>query len=120
MTSPSDAGLTPPRWTPGPSPPFPTGRPCRSSTGSPVSAAQHLAAEHGCGPASFTEEGHARLRALEDRLQALEAELPTLTAPSLVTRLNSAADELVAIAQQEIERDDGGPDDAEVVAVRSS
>jgi putative peptide zinc metalloprotease protein len=72
------------------------------------------------GPASLTGAGHQRMQALEDRLEALEADLPVLTLPALVAEVDAAFEELLDIARTEVRRHDGGPHDTEVVATRSS
>ena len=72
------------------------------------------------GPAALTGTGHNRLRALEAGIEALEAELPSLSAPELVGAVDAAMAELLDIARTEIMRLDGRPNDAEVVATRSS
>ena len=72
------------------------------------------------GPATLTGEGHIRMQALEDRLLALESSLPTMSLAALQAELDAAFGEFLAIAQQEVRRIDGGPEDAEVVATRSS
>jgi putative peptide zinc metalloprotease protein len=72
------------------------------------------------GPAALSEAGHARMRALEDRLLAMEDDLPAMTLGAVQAELNDAFAELLAIADEEVVRTDGGPDDAEVVAARSA
>ncbi|MGH9223697.1 MAG: hypothetical protein ACRD2W_07895 [Acidimicrobiales bacterium] len=60
------------------------------------------------------------MKALERRLQALEADLPALSLQALLGELDAAFGELLDIAQAEVVLDDGGPSDAEVVATRAS
>lgn len=72
------------------------------------------------GPATLTGEGHIRMRALEDRLKALQSSLPTLSLDGLKAELDAAFGELLNIARQEVRRIDGGPENAEVVATRVS
>lgn len=72
------------------------------------------------GPASLTGNGHRRMRALEDRLAAIEADLPHLSLAAVADRVDSAFEELLDIARTEVRRIDGGPQDSEVVATRSS
>jgi putative peptide zinc metalloprotease protein len=72
------------------------------------------------GPASLSGPGHQRLRALEGRLEALEAGMPSMSLAELQAEVNAAVEELIAVAQEEIVSHDGGRADAEVVAVRSS
>ncbi|HEX2048668.1 MAG TPA: hypothetical protein VHF27_12950, partial [Acidimicrobiales bacterium] len=72
------------------------------------------------GPASLTGAGHQRIRDLEARVEALEAELPTLTLAELAAEVDAAFEELLDVARTEVRRHDGGPQDAEVVATRSS
>ena len=72
------------------------------------------------GPASLSDTGHGRLKALEDRLEALEANLPSLSLTDLQAELDGASGELLDIAQTEVVRDDGGANDAKVVATRTS
>jgi hypothetical protein len=72
------------------------------------------------GPAALTGAGHIRMRALENRLEALEASLPTLSLGDLAAELDAAFAELLAIAQDEVRRIDAAPQAARVVAIRSS
>lgn len=72
------------------------------------------------GPAALTGAGHIRMQALEDRLLALQADLPALTLEGLLGELNAAFDELMSIASTEIMAPDGGPVAAEVAATHSS
>lgn len=72
------------------------------------------------GPAHLSGSGQQRLQAIEDRLEALEADLPRMTLEALQAALNAEVEELVAIAVEEVVRTDGGPDNAAVVAVQSS
>lgn len=72
------------------------------------------------GPATLSGAGRIRMRALNDRLEALEVGLPGLSLLALQAELNSAFAELLEIAGTEIVRQDGVPADAEVVATLSS
>ena len=72
------------------------------------------------GPAALTGVGHIRMQALEDRLLALQADLPALTLQGLLGELDSAFGELLAIATAEIMTPDGGPISAEVAVTGSS
>jgi putative peptide zinc metalloprotease protein len=72
------------------------------------------------GPATLTGEGHIRMRALENRIEALEWVLPALTLEGLRAELDAAFAEFLSIATQEVRRIDGGPEDAEVVAIRGA
>ena len=72
------------------------------------------------GPAALTGAGRDRLRALEAGLDALETDLPSMTAVQVAAAIDAALAELLDIADAEIIRPDGGPNDAEVVAIRSS
>jgi putative peptide zinc metalloprotease protein len=72
------------------------------------------------GPATLTGAGHERMRALEARLEALEADLPAMSLEALHAQLDAAFGELMAIAEEEVVRTDGGDDDDRVVATRSA
>jgi putative peptide zinc metalloprotease protein len=72
------------------------------------------------GPATLTGAGHQRMRALEDRLLALEADLPALTLAALQGELNSAFAELLDIAGTEIMTPAGGSIPSEIAATRES
>lgn len=72
------------------------------------------------GPATLTGAGHQRMAALEDRLLALEADLPSLTLGGLLAELDSAFAELLDIASTEIRSRGGGPIASEIAATRSS
>jgi putative peptide zinc metalloprotease protein len=72
------------------------------------------------GPAALTGAGHIRMQALEDRLLALQADLPALTLGGLLGELDSAFAELLDIATTEIMAPDGGPVATELVATGSS
>ena len=72
------------------------------------------------GPAELSEAGHARLRALEDRLEGLEDVMAVLSLEDLVAEVEAAFGELIAIGREEVVRSDGGPNDTEVVAARSA
>ncbi len=72
------------------------------------------------GPATLTDAGRARLGALEARVEALEPNLATMSLETLIAELDAAYAELLAIAQEEVVRTDGGQPDAELVAARST
>ena len=72
------------------------------------------------GPAELTENGRARLRALDARLEALESTLSTMSLTTLVLEIDSAFQELLRIAEQEIVRTDGSTEDPAVLATRSA
>lgn len=72
------------------------------------------------GPATLSGAGHLRMQALEDRLQALEADLPTLTLGGLAAAVESASEELLDIARTEVVNHDGTPAHAEIAATHSS
>ncbi|HJV09408.1 MAG TPA: hypothetical protein VJ653_06990 [Acidimicrobiales bacterium] len=72
------------------------------------------------GPAALTGNGHIRMRALEDRLLALQADLPALTLEDLLVELDGAFQELLDIAGTEIMTPAGGPIASEVAATHSS
>jgi putative peptide zinc metalloprotease protein len=72
------------------------------------------------GPAALTGSGHLRMQALEDRLLALQADLPALTLAGLWAELDAAFDELLDIATTEIMTPDGGPIASEIAATHSS
>ena len=72
------------------------------------------------GPASLTDVGRARMQALEVRIEDLEPRLATMGLDTLLAELDAAYAELLAIADEEVVRTDGGPQDAEVVAARSA
>lgn len=72
------------------------------------------------GPATLSGAGHRRMHALEDRLQALEADLPTLTLGGLAVEAEVAFQELLDIARTEIVLHDGRPASAEIAATHSS
>ncbi len=72
------------------------------------------------GAASLTGAGHQRMRALEESIEAIQPDLPGMSLTEVQAVLNAAFAELLDIAQTEIRRTDGGPQDAEVVASLSS
>jgi putative peptide zinc metalloprotease protein len=83
-------------------------------------SAKQILVETG-GPAELSASGRARLAALEDRLLAIEDDLPAMTTlGELVTAVDSAFDEFLDIAQTEIVRTDGGPKDSRIVAADSA
>lgn len=71
------------------------------------------------GPAALTGDGHRRLQALEDRLNALQADLPTMALVDLATAADDAYQELLDIARTEIMDPGGQPKAAEVAAYSS-
>ena len=66
------------------------------------------------GPATVSAAGQARLAALEDSLEALEAEMPAMTLGELQAAADAAFGEFLDIAQTEVVRTDGGANDAQV------
>ena len=72
------------------------------------------------GPATLSGAGHLRMQALEDRLEALEADLPTLTLGGLAAETEAAFQELLDIARTEVVLHDGSPANAEIAATHSS
>ena len=72
------------------------------------------------GPATLTGNGHLRMQALEERLEALGADLPTITLVGLLGQLDAAFAELVDIATTEVVLHDGSPAASEIVATRES
>lgn len=72
------------------------------------------------GAATLSGAGHLRMQALEDRLKALEADLPTLTLGGLAADVDSAFQELMDIARTEVVLHDGSPANAEIAATHSS
>jgi putative peptide zinc metalloprotease protein len=72
------------------------------------------------GPATLTGSGHLRMQALQDRLQALEADLPVLSLGALVAEVDAAFAELIDIARTEVVLHDGSPADAEIAATHSA
>ena len=72
------------------------------------------------GPATLSQAGQARMRALEAHIEALEPELATMSLQTLHAELDAAYGEFLAIAQEEVVRTDGGPNDARVVDTRSA
>jgi putative peptide zinc metalloprotease protein len=72
------------------------------------------------GPATLSGSGHLRMQALQDRLQALEADLPVLSLGALVAEVDAAFAELIDIARTEVVLHDGSPADAEIAATHSS
>lgn len=72
------------------------------------------------GPASLSGSGHQRMRALEDRIEALEPSLPTMALADLEAELDRAFVELIDIASTEVVRHDGSPANAEIAATRES
>lgn len=71
-------------------------------------------------PAYLSGSGYQRLAALEARIEALEADLPGMSLGGLQSALDAAAEELLAVAREEILLAGDRPAAAEVVAVRSS
>jgi putative peptide zinc metalloprotease protein len=82
-------------------------------------SAKQVVVETG-GPAALSEAGHHRLRAVEDSLLALEDQMAGMTLTELAAAVDAAFAEFLDVAQTEIVREDGGPDDARVIASRSS
>jgi putative peptide zinc metalloprotease protein len=72
------------------------------------------------GPAALTGNGHIRMQALEDRLLALQADLPAMTLEGLFGELNAAFAELLDIAGTEIMTPEGGPIASEIAATNES
>ena len=72
------------------------------------------------GPATLSGNGHIRMQALEDRLEALQADLPAMSLVDLKLSLDAAAAELLDIAQTEVRSHDGGPIASEVAEARSA
>ena len=73
------------------------------------------------GPATLSGNGHQRMQALEERIEALQPDLPSHTLEGLLVELDSAFAELVDIASTEIVLHDGSPAlDAEIVSTRES
>ena len=73
------------------------------------------------GPATLSGAGHLRMQALEDRLEALQADLGVLSLGSLVAEVDAAYAELLDIARTEVVLHDGQPAlDAEIAATHSS
>jgi putative peptide zinc metalloprotease protein len=72
------------------------------------------------GPATLTGNGHLRMQALEERLEALQADLPAITLAGLLGQLDAAFAELVDIATTEVVHHDGSPAASEIVATRQS
>jgi putative peptide zinc metalloprotease protein len=70
--------------------------------------------------ANITSEGRKRLRALEDSIEAMQPELPSMSLTAVQARLNAAFAELLDIAQTEIRLGDDGPQDGRVEASFSS
>ncbi len=72
------------------------------------------------GPATLSGAGHQRMQALEERLVALEADLPVMTLDGLLGELNAAFGELLDIAGTEVVHHDGRPAAAEIAATNES
>jgi putative peptide zinc metalloprotease protein len=72
------------------------------------------------GPATLSGAGHIRMRLLEERLEALEDELPAIGLGTLAAEVDAAYDELLDIARTEVVLHDGAPADVEIAATRSS
>lgn len=72
------------------------------------------------GPATLSGNGHQRMRALEDRIEALEPSLAAMTLLELQDELNDAFAELLDIAGTEVVLHDGSPANAEIAATRES
>lgn len=72
------------------------------------------------GPATLSGAGHLRMQALEDRLEALQADLPVLSLASLAAEVDAAFGELLDIARTEVVLHDGSPANAEIAATHSS
>ena len=72
------------------------------------------------GPATLSGAGHLRMQALEERLEALEADLPALTLGGLAAEADAAFEELLDIARTEVVLHDGSPANAEIAATHSS
>jgi putative peptide zinc metalloprotease protein len=72
------------------------------------------------GPATLSGAGHLRMQALEERIEALQADLPAMTLTGLFLELDGAFAELLDIARTEIVNHDGGPANAEIAATRES
>jgi putative peptide zinc metalloprotease protein len=82
-------------------------------------SAKQIVVETG-GPAALSEAGHARLKAVEDSLEALRYEMPTMTLADLQAAVDAAFAEFLDVALTEIVRTDDGPDDDRVIATQSS
>jgi putative peptide zinc metalloprotease protein len=72
------------------------------------------------GPAEMTRSGRNRMKALEQSLTGLQAQMPSMSLEQLVAAVDAAFQELVDIALTEIRRTDGGHDDARIAATRSA
>ena len=72
------------------------------------------------GPATLTGNGHLRMQALEDRLEALQADLPVLSLGGLAAEVEAAFAELLDIARTEVVLHDGSPANVEIAATHSS
>ena len=72
------------------------------------------------GPATLSGAGHLRMQALEERIQALQSDLPAMTLTGLFLELDGAFAELLDIARTEIVNHDGGPANAEIAATNES
>ncbi len=72
------------------------------------------------GPAEMTKSGRNRMKALEDSLKGLQAQMPSMSLEQLVAAVDGAYQELVDIALTEIRRTDGGTDDARIAAAHSA
>ncbi len=82
-------------------------------------SAKQIVVETG-GPAALSVAGLARLRAIEDGLLALEADLPAMTLGQLRAAVDAAFAELLDVARTGIVRADGRRVDGRVIATRSS
>ena len=71
------------------------------------------------GPAALTGDGHRRLQAIEDRLNALQAGLPAMTLSALAGEVEAAFQELLDVARTEIMDLGGRPVAGELAAFSS-
>jgi len=78
-------------------------------------SAKQIVVEAG-GKAALTKSGRARLDAVENGLESLEAGMMDKSLELLAAEIDFWFAEFLDIAQTEIERTDGGPDDARVIA----
>ena len=78
-------------------------------------SAKQIVVETG-GKAELTKSGRARLERVENGLESLEDGMMDKTLEQLADELDFWFAEFLDVAQTEIERNDGGPDDARVIA----
>ena len=71
------------------------------------------------GPAALSGAGHLRLQAIEDRLNALQAGLASMSLSALAGEVSAATEELLDVARTEIMDLAGRPAAAEVSAFSS-